>query len=69
MRPHLDYADVIYDAPNNELFKSKIESIQYNVAIAITGAIKGTSLDKLFSELGLEYLADRRWLRGLFFFL
>ena len=35
---HLDYADVIYDQPHNESFCSKIESIQYNAALAITGA-------------------------------
>ena len=28
IRPHLDYCDVIYDQPENELFGSKIESIQ-----------------------------------------
>ena len=40
MRPHLDYCDIIYDLPNNESFSSKIERIQYNAALAITGAIK-----------------------------
>ena len=39
IRPHLDYCDVIYDQPNNESFYSKIEQIQYNAALAITGAI------------------------------
>ena len=68
VRPHLDYADIIYDRPNNELFKSKLESIQYNAALAISGAIRGSSMEKLFNELGIEYLADRRWLRRLTFF-
>ena len=68
VRPHLDYADIIYDRPNNEPFKSKLESIQYNAALAITGAVRGSSMEKLFSELGFEYLADRRWLRRLIFF-
>ena len=67
VRPHLDYADIIYDRPNNDIFKNKLESVQYNAALAITGAIRGTSMDKLFSELGFEYLADRRWLRRLSF--
>ena len=68
VRPHLDYADIIYDRPNCELFKRELESVQYNAALAITGAITGTSRDKIFNELALEYLADRRWLRRLTFF-
>ena len=36
----------------------KLEMIQYNVAIIITGAIKGTSRDGLYQEL--ESLADRK---------
>ena len=63
VRPHLDYADIIYDRPNNEVFKSKLESIQYNAALAITGAVRGTSMEKIFNEIGFEFLADRRWLR------
>ena len=39
IRPHLDYGDIIYDKPNNESFKNKIENIQYKTCIAITGAI------------------------------
>ena len=39
IRPHLDYRDVTYDKPHNESFKNKIENIQYEVYIAITGAI------------------------------
>ena len=39
VRPHLDYGDIIYDQPQNESFCNKLESIQYNAALAITGAI------------------------------
>ena len=53
-RPHLDYGDAIYDKADNESFKSKLESIHYNAALAITGAIKGSSREKLYQELGLE---------------
>ena len=63
IRPHLDYCDVIYDQPNNESFCSKIEQLQYNAALAITGAIRGTSQTKLYNELGLESLKFRRWFR------
>ena len=65
VRPHLDYGDVIYDQPNNESFSHKIESVQYNAALAITGAIRGTSREKLYKELGLESLRSRRKFRRL----
>ena len=42
--PLLDYADIIYDKPYNELFKEKLEAVQYNACLAITGAIRGTFL-------------------------
>ena len=65
IRPLLDYADVIYDQPSNASFSKKIESVQYNAALAITGAIKGSSREKLYQELGLGYLYQRRWARRL----
>ena len=60
LRPLVDYGDIIYDQPNNESFCEKLESIQYNAALAITGAIQGTSRDKIYAELGLESLKARR---------
>ena len=69
IRPHLDYTDIIYDKPNNASFKTKIENVQYRVCIAITGVIQGTSRERLYRELGLESLADRRWIRKFVFFL
>ena len=69
IRPHLDYCNIIYNQPNNESFCTKIERIQYNAALAITGAIKGTSCTKLYKELGLESLRSRRWFRQLCTFL
>ena len=68
IRRHLDYCDVIYDPPNNESFCTKIERIQYNAALAITGAIRGASEIKLYKELGLEFLKFRRRFRGLYTF-
>ena len=47
------------------VFVKKIESVQYNAALAITGTIKGTSREKLYRELGLEILKSRRWLQKL----
>ena len=67
-RSRLYYGDIIYDQTFNESFHQRIESIQYNVAVAITGAIRGTSSKKLYQELGLESLRSRRWLRKLCLF-
>ena len=41
-------------------FQQKIESIQYNAALAITSAISDSSREKLYQELGLETLHQRR---------
>ena len=68
LRPHLDYGDVIYIGAFNESFQSKLESVQYNTALVITGAIRGSSREKLYQELGLESLKSRRWYWKLYFF-
>ena len=60
IRPHLDYGDIIYDRAYNTSFHQNIESIQYNAALAITGAVRGTSREKLYQELGFESLQQRR---------
>ena len=46
-------------------FKKKIEAVQYDSALAITDAIRGTSKEKIYHELGLESLEKRRWYRKL----
>ena len=53
-RSHLDYGVIAYDKPNNESFTSKLERVQYKACLAITGAIQGTSRERLNKELGLE---------------
>ena len=68
VRPHLDYRDVIYDEVYNETFHQKLESIQYNACLALSGAIRGSSREKLYHELGLESLQRRRWYRKLSLF-
>ena len=65
IRPHLDYGDIIYDRAYNTSFHQNIKSIQYNAALAITGAVRGTSREKLYQELGFESLQQRRWYRKL----
>ena len=78
VRPHLDYCDFIYHIPTkisktdpfefsesiNYLMK-KLESTQYQAALAVSGAWKGTNRSKIYNELGWESLNDRRTYRRL----
>ena len=57
----------IYDKALNESFHTKLESFQYNATLAITGAINGSSTEKIYEELGLESLKPRRWYRKMSF--
>ena len=78
IRPLFDYGDVIYHIPHSQnLFDSsitlnflmaRIEKVQYHATLAMTGCWRGTSQNKLYDELGLESLADRRWARRLIHF-
>ena len=68
IRPLLDYGDVIYDQSHNDTLSRPIESVQYNAALEINGAIKGSSRERLYQELGLESFRDRRWYRRLVYF-
>ena len=40
--------------------------MQYSTALAITGAWRGTSRERIYRELGWESLYSRRWSRRLF---
>ena len=53
VRPHLDCGDVIYDRVSV-------------IVLAMTGAIRGTNIEKLYQKLGLESLQNRRKLRSLY---
>ena len=68
IRSHLDYVDVIYDQHYNNSFHQKLESIQYNAALAIAGAIRGSSREKLCQELGFQSLQQQRWFRTICYF-
>ena len=78
VRPHLDYGDIIYHIPQNICefsqtvtltnLMEKLESVQYSAALAVTGAWKGTSRQKIYDELGWESLNFRRWSRRLVLF-
>ena len=65
LRPLLDYGDIIYDQPHNVSFCEKLESVQYKAALAIAGAIKGISRNKIYEELGIQSPKARRWYRRL----
>ena len=55
--PHLGYCDVIYHKhdPTFKLeFTKRLESVQYSAALAVSGAWKGTSMDRLYRELDWE---------------
>ena len=45
------------------MFHQKLESLQYNAYLAITGVICSSSREKLYQELGFETLEQRRWYR------
>ena len=63
VRIHIDHGDIIYDQAHNASFHQKLESLQYNPCLATTGAIRGSSREKLYQELGFESLQEHRWYR------
>ena len=56
VRPILDYGDIIYDKTHKGSFIEKIERLQYNACLVITGVFKGISRERLYQELGLDSL-------------
>ena len=69
IRLHLDYGDFIYGQTYCAGFHQKLESVQYNAALANAGAIRGTSKEELYNELGLECLVKTRFYRNCVVFL
>ena len=68
VRPHLDYGDMIYDEAYNKRFHQKLESIQYNAYLPLSGTIRGSSKEKLYHKLCLELLQHWHWYRKLYLF-
>ena len=70
VRSHLNYCDITYHIPSHQnqapigvtqnSLMEKCERIQYQAALAISGAWRGSSRSKLYKELGWESLSDRR---------
>ena len=54
---HFDDADVVYDQNYKSSFHKRLESIQYNAALTVTGVLRGSS-KKLYQELGLEFIQN-----------
>ena len=73
VRSHLDYCDILYHIPSVQTqfgvtltdLMDKVERIQYQAALAVTGAWQGSSRSKLDEELGWESLSERRWCRRI----
>ena len=63
IRPRLDYGDILFDQTYNGSFHEKLESIQYNVCLALTEKISGSLKDRIYQELGFESLRVRPWYR------
>ena len=63
--PYQQFINRLLDQPNNKCLSDKIESVKYNASLITTSAIRRTSRKKLYRELDLESLKDRRWLRPL----
>ena len=43
----------------------KVENVQYQAALAVSGCWQGSNSSKLYELLGWESLSDRRWARRL----
>ena len=73
VRSHLDYCDIIYHIPSVQTqfgvnlpdLMEKAERIQYQAALAVTGAWQGSSRSKLYEDLGWESFSERRWCRRI----
>ena len=75
VRCHLDYCDIIYHMPSHQnqaplgvtlsSLMEKVERIQYQASLAISGAWRGSSRSKRYEELGWETLSDRRMSRRI----
>ena len=65
IRSHLDYGDIIYDRACNTSFHQNIESIQYNAALAIADAVRGTILHET-QKIFPNFVQNMTFLKTLF---
>ena len=64
IRPLMEYGDIIW---NNryDCYSALLDSVQYEAARLVTGAVKGTRSARLYKELAWESLSSRRKLHLL----
>ena len=67
IRPLMEYADVIWDGCNED-DSELIESVQYEAARMVMGAMRGTSRSRLLHEVAWEEMKIRRKLHKLVFY-
>ena len=60
VKPHLDYGDEIFDKTYIHSFQQRLESCQYKASLTVLSAIKGSSPENFYQELGLESLQSRQ---------
>ena len=77
VRPQVEYGDLVFDHADlnksniftlrntNDKISTDIESIQYQAARIVSGAWKGSSMEKLYNILGWESMQNRRTMRKL----
>ena len=63
----MDNEDLIYGYNVTPPF-NKNRKKQHNVALKMIDDIRGTSKEKLYQQLGLEPLQQRKWYRTLYYF-
>ena len=68
IRLHLHYGNILFDQMFNNSFDERLGSIDYNESLAITGAIRVISREKLYQELGFKSLREQRQYRKLWLF-
>ena len=68
VRQHHDYGDILFDQTYNSSFDEKLDSIQYNTCLALAGAIRDPSKEKIYQEFGFDSFRVCRWYRKLCLF-
>ena len=67
IRPGLEYSDIVFDNCTKEE-QAHIESVHKRAGRIISGAIRGTSSNVIFTELGWENMQHRRQLHKCLFY-
>lgn len=60
LRLHLDHGDIICNEAYNVFLHQKLESVQYNITLAVIGAISRESWESFHYTLGLGSFENKR---------